>query len=64
MYVAVLPQSGPAVPPVTGPTIQLNVTERKTLNAGGILPLALGIPAFLGLLALGVRLHRGRTPIR
>lgn len=64
MYVAVLPESAAALPPVTGPTIQLNVTERKTLNSGGILPLALGIPAFLGLLALGVRLHRGRRPIR
>jgi hypothetical protein len=58
IYVAVLPKSGEATPPTTGPTIHLDVAERKTLNAGGIVPLVLGIPAALGLLALGVRLRR------
>ena len=46
------------MPPVTGPTIHLDVAERKTLNAGGIVPLVLGIPAALGILALAVRLRR------
>ena len=36
------------------------IQDRKTLNSGGILPLALGVPAALGLLALGVRLRRVR----
>jgi hypothetical protein len=58
IYVAVLPESGAPIPPATGPTIHLDVAERKTLNAGGIVPLVLGIPAALGLLALGVRIRR------
>jgi hypothetical protein len=57
-YVAVLPQNSPARAPTTSPTVEIEVAERKTLNAGGILPLALGIPALLGLLAGGVRLAR------
>jgi hypothetical protein len=58
IYVAVLPESGEARPPTTGPAIHLDVAERKTLNAGGIVPLALGIPALLGILTLGLRLYR------
>jgi len=58
IYVAVLPESGAPVPPVTGPTIRLDVAERRTLNAGGIVPLVLGIPAALGILALAVRIRR------
>lgn len=58
IYVAVLPEDGSPVPPVTGPTIHLDVAERRTLNAGGIVPLVLGIPAALGILALAVRLRR------
>ncbi|HSF60247.1 MAG TPA: hypothetical protein VLA69_00990 [Gaiellaceae bacterium] len=58
IYVAVLPEDGAPVMPVTGPTIRLDVAERKTLNAGGILPLVLGIPAAIGALAVGVRLRR------
>jgi hypothetical protein len=57
-YVSVLPQNGPAEPPTTSSTIQIAVEERKTLNSGGILPLALGIPALVGLLAGGVRRAR------
>jgi hypothetical protein len=38
----------------------VRIQDRKTLNSGGILPLALGLPALLGLLALGVRLRRAR----
>lgn len=59
VYVSVLPQSGAARPPTSGPTIHLAVASRRTLNSGGILPLALGIPAFLGLLTLGIRFRRG-----
>jgi hypothetical protein len=60
VYVAVLPKSGAPVPPSTGPTVRVSIQDRKTLNSGGILPLALGIPSVLGLLALGVRLRRRR----
>jgi hypothetical protein len=60
VYVAVLPRSGAPVRPVTGPTLRVRVEDRKTLNSGGILPLALGLPALLGLMALGVRFRRRR----
>jgi len=58
VYVAVLPQSGAARPPVTGPTLHVSIVQRKTLNSGGTLPLVLGIPALLGALALGAKLRR------
>lgn len=60
LYVAVLPQSGVNRPPTIGPTVQLVVARRDTLNSGGILPLALGIPALLGLMAGGTHLVRSR----
>lgn len=59
-YVAVLPQNNPARAPATSPTVEIDVAERRTLNSGGILPLALGIPGFVGLVAGGVRLARRR----
>jgi hypothetical protein len=59
-YVAVLPEARPTRPPTTSPTIQIAVAERKTLNSGGILPLAVGVPALIGLLAGGVGLARRR----
>jgi hypothetical protein len=40
------------------PTIAVHVTERRTLNSGGILPLAVGVPALLGTLAIAPRLRR------
>lgn len=58
VYVSVLPDSGVARPPTNGPTIRLAVASRRTLNSGGILPLALGIPAALGLVTLGIRFKR------
>jgi hypothetical protein len=61
VYVAVLPQGGTGRRPATGPTVRVTVEQRKTLNSGGILPLALGIPAFLGALTLGLRLRRRST---
>jgi hypothetical protein len=60
VYVAVLHESGRGRPPVTGPSIRLAVAERKTLNSGGILPLALGVPGLIGLLTLSFRLRRRR----
>lgn len=61
VYVAVLPQSGAPNPPTTGPTVRVAVAERKTLDSGGIVPLALGIPAALGLALLAVRLGRSKS---
>ncbi|MDH5334193.1 MAG: hypothetical protein OEW65_09950 [Thermoleophilia bacterium] len=58
VYIAVLPATGAAHPPATAPMIRLDVASRKKLNAGGLLPIALGVPALLGLLAAGARLAR------
>jgi hypothetical protein len=59
VYVAVFPRGAVGRAPTTGQAIRLAVRDRRTLNSGGILPLALGVPSFLVLLALGVRLRRG-----
>jgi hypothetical protein len=59
-YVAVLPEARPRRPPTTSPTVQITVAERKTLNSGGILPLVVGVPALIGLLAGGLGLARRR----
>ncbi len=60
VYVAVISPPPSVSPPTTGKALHIAVAERRTLNPGGILPLALGIPALLGLLILGLRL-RSRT---
>jgi hypothetical protein len=60
VYVAVLPSSGAPVPPTTGPTLRIEITDRRTLNSGGILPLALGVPAALAAILLAVRIRRRR----
>jgi hypothetical protein len=60
LYVAVIPQAGVNRAPVTGRTVQLAVAGRRTLNSGGILPLALGIPALLGLMTGGIQFARRR----
>jgi hypothetical protein len=59
VYVAVFPSSGEGRP-VTGPTLRADIAERETIDAGGIIPLALGVPALLGALAVGIRLRRRR----
>jgi len=58
VFVAVLPQNGEPRPPATGPTVHVSIARRKTLNSGGILPLALGIPALLAALLVGLRVRR------
>jgi len=58
VYVAVLTSNGVAGAPTAGPAIEIAVADGKTLNSGGILPLALGIPAGLGLLAVSLRFQR------
>ena len=60
VYVATLSGTGQTAAPVTSPTLTLSVAERKTLNSGGILPLAVGIPSLLALLAVGIRVRRAR----
>jgi hypothetical protein len=60
VYVAVLTRGGAPEPPITGPTVHVSIMRRQTLNSGGILPLALGIPGVLAFLAGGVRFQRRR----
>jgi hypothetical protein len=59
VYVAVFPSTGSGRP-ITGPTLRADIAERQTIDAGGIVPLALGVPALLGALAVGIRLRRRR----
>ncbi len=60
VYVAVLPARAGARP-VAGPTVQIEIADRRTLDSGGILPLALGIPAALAAALLARRAaSRGR----
>jgi hypothetical protein len=60
VYVAVLPRRPAPGAPTTGPAVELSVAKRSTIDSAGILPLALGIPALLGVLLVGLRLRRGR----
>jgi hypothetical protein len=58
VYVTVLPAGRSDAPAPNTPTIDVRVSERRTLNAGGILPLAIAVPALLGALAITLRLRR------
>ena len=58
VYVTLITPDATGKQPAIGPAVHIAVVDRKTLNSGGILPLALGIPAALGLLALGLRYRR------
>lgn len=62
LYVVVLPAGASASAGgqlvVSTPT-RVEVAERRTLNAGGALPVAVAVPVLLGLLALAVRTRNG-----
>ena len=58
-YVTVVPQSGAGTPAASA-ALRFDVASRRTLNSGGILPIALGVPAGIALLAFGVRVRRRR----
>jgi hypothetical protein len=58
VYVTLITPDASGKQPAIGPAVHIAVADRKTLNSGGILPLALGIPAALGLLTLGLRYRR------
>ena len=59
-YITVLPQDVQDRAPTTSAVVEFDVKKRTTLNSGGILPLANGIPVLLGLLATAVRVTRRR----
>jgi hypothetical protein len=61
VYVVAIPRRAPETPAAglaIGRPLTLRVAERRVLNSGGVLSLALGIPAFLGLATVGVRRRR------
>lgn len=64
VYVVVLPggrASAGADALVVSPPLHLDVAGRRTLNAEGALPVVLGVPVVLGLLAVGARRRFRRT---
>ena len=61
VYVAVLSRDRTAAPH-TGRYVHVHISDRKVLDAGGILPLAIGVPAFLILLTIGLRRRRRWSP--
>jgi hypothetical protein len=58
VYVTVLSTDGGGGAAPNTPTIDVHVSERRTLDAGGILPLSIAVPALLGALAIVLRLRR------
>lgn len=58
IYVAALPATGTAVRPATAPMLRIMIADRKSLNSGGIAPLAIGVPVLLTTLLLVVRVRR------
>ena len=55
IYVVALPAGAE---PAVSPAMTVDITETTDLNSGGVLPLALGVPAVLGAVALLVRRRR------
>ena len=61
IYVSVVPRRPSGAIAVSAP-LRARVAGRPTLDAGGVLPLAISLPAALAILALlGVRRRRART---
>jgi hypothetical protein len=58
IYVVALPRTQE---PAVSQAIAVRIADTKDFNSGGVLPLALGVPALLGLVTLGVR-RRRRSP--
>jgi hypothetical protein len=59
VYVAVLPANGAGSPVVT-PTVRVDIATRKTVEASGVVPIALGVPAVVIVLILAVAARRRR----
>lgn len=63
IYVVVLPGDSPATAReglAVSPAMDVRIAEAKNLNSGGVLPLALGVPALLAVAAIAVRRRRNR----
>ena len=63
-YVVVLPATSTAAgqeDPVVTPLVRLDVAPRSTLTAGGALPVVIGVPVLLGLMAAAARYRSRRA---
>jgi hypothetical protein len=63
IYVTALPGRSPATESGglgVSAAIEVRISERRNINSGGVLPLAIGVPAALGILMLGLRSRRKR----
>jgi hypothetical protein len=61
VYVVVLPGRSPETAPgglAVSAAVDVRIAERRTLNSGGVLPLALGVPALLGIATVLTRVRR------
>jgi hypothetical protein len=61
IYVVVLPGKDPSSAAeglAVSPALDVHIVERRTLNSGGVLWLALGVPALLGIATLVARRRR------
>jgi hypothetical protein len=59
IYVTAVPAHGSGMIAV-GPPLRVQVADRKTLNSGGVVPLALAVPA--AVIALGLAVRRRGSP--
>jgi hypothetical protein len=59
VYVVLIPEGSAA--PVVSPQVHLAVAGRRTLSAGGALPISVAVPLVLGLAAAAVRFRLRRT---
>lgn len=59
-YVTVIPRQDSTRVPATGDAVRVEVAGRDTLDTAGLLPIAIGVPVAVGLLALLVRTSRRR----
>lgn len=59
VFVSVLPASG-AGRPIIAPAVRVDVAARKTVDAGGVVPVALSVPAVVVLLLGAVAVRRRR----
>ena len=61
IYVVVLPGDSPATARdglAVSPAMDVRIAEARNVNSGGVLPLALGVPALLAVAAIAVRRRR------
>lgn len=58
IYVTAVPAGGSGTIAV-GPALHVQVGDRRTLNSGGVVPLALAVPAVLTVAAVATRRHAG-----